>query len=88
MARLLIPFAMAAKKDFTQVAHAVFLQATGGAPVKTAKQLAGRKGGLVGGVKRMAAATEEERARLSAMGVDARKKPAPTGAGVKPTKGR
>jgi hypothetical protein len=78
---------MASKKDFTQVAHAVFVQAAGGPPVKTAKQLAGRKGGLVGGKKRMADATEEEKARLSALGVAARKPPAPSDAGgVKVTK--
>ena len=40
---------MATKKDFTQVAHAVFVQAIGGPPLKTAKQLVGRKGGLKGG---------------------------------------
>lgn len=73
---------MATKKDFTQVAHAVFTQAVGGAPVKTAKQLAGRKGGLVGGKNRMAMATDEEKARLSAMGVAARKTPTPHSVGV------
>jgi hypothetical protein len=72
---------MATKKDFTQVAHAVFMQATGGPPVKTAKQLAGRKGGLVGGKKRMSSITDEEKARLSALGVAARKPPAPSDAG-------
>jgi hypothetical protein len=78
---------MSTKKDFSQVAHAVFVQATGGAPVKTAKQLAGRKGGLLGGKKRMEAASPEERARVSAMGVAARKPPAPSDAGgVKVTK--
>ena len=78
---------MATKKDFTQVAHGVFVQATGGPPMKTAKQLAGRKGGLVGGKKRMESATPEERARVSAMGVAARKPPAPSDAGgVKITK--
>lgn len=76
------PAAMATKrsnqrKDFTQVAHAVFVQATGGPPVKTAKQLAGRKGGQVGGKKRMAAADEAEKKRLSALGVAARKKKTP-----------
>lgn len=77
---------MAAKrKDFTQIAHAVLLQATGDAPKKaelTAKQLAGRKGGLIGGSKRMAAMTEEEKARLSALGVAARKTPASSRAGA------
>ena len=72
---------MATKKDFTQVAHAVFVQATGGAPVKTAKQLAGRQGGLKGGKSRMAALTEEQRLELAAKGVAARKPPAPSDAG-------
>ena len=60
---------MAKKEDFTRVAHAVFMQATGAAPRKpepTAKQITGRKGGLIGGKKRMDAMTEDERARLSA----------------------
>jgi len=75
---------MATKKDFTQVAHAVFLQATGEAPkkVETAKQIAGRKGGLVGGKSRMASMSDDEKARLSALGVAARKTPASSGAGV------
>lgn len=67
---------MTAKKDFTQVAHAVFQQAIGAAPIKTetAKQAAGRKGGLVGGKKRMEALSEAERKALSAKAVAARKK--------------
>ena len=69
---------MASKKDYTQVAHAVFVQATGGPPVRTAKQIAGRKGGLAGGKKRLGSATDEEKARVSALGVAARKK-APAG---------
>lgn len=76
---------MATKKDFTQVAHAVFMQATGAAPKKaepTAKQIAGRKGGLIGGKKRMDAMTSDEKTRLSALGVAARKTPASVGAGV------
>ena len=77
---------MAAKKDFTQVAHAVFMQATGGPPVKTAKQIAGRKGGLIGGKKRMDAMTADEKVRLSALGVTARKTPASSLAGVKVAK--
>jgi hypothetical protein len=78
---------MTVKKDFTQVAHAVFVQATGGPPVKTDKQLAGRQGGLKGGQKRMQALTEEQRLELAAKGVAARKPPAPSDAGgVKVTK--
>ena len=75
---------MATKKDFTQVAHAVFMQATGQAPkkVETAKQAAGRKGGLKGGKARMAALTDEQRLELSAKGVAARKTPTSSGVGV------
>ena len=68
---------MATKKDFTQVAHAVFLQATGVAPKPeplTAKQIAGRKGGLKGGKARMAALTDAQRIELAAKGVAGRKK--------------
>ena len=76
---------MATKKDFTQIAHAVFMQATGAAPKKaepTAKQIAGRKGGLVGGKKRMASMTDDEKVQLSALGVAARKTPASSRAGA------
>jgi hypothetical protein len=71
---------MATKKDFTQVAHSVFLQATGQAPkpALTAKQIAGRKGGLKGGKGRMEALSDDQRKALSAKGVAARKK-APAG---------
>ena len=65
---------MAPKKDYTQVAHAVFVQATGGPPVKTAKQLAGRKGGLLGGKKRMDKLTDDQRIALALKGVAGRKK--------------
>lgn len=67
---------MATKKDFTQVAHAVFLQATGAVPKQSpsAKQVAGRKGGLKGGKARMDALTDAQRLELSAKGVAARKK--------------
>ena len=77
---------MAIKKDFTQVAHAVFMQATGAVPKKaepTAKQIAARKGGLIGGKNRMDAMTTEEKTRLSALGVAARKTPASSRAGVR-----
>lgn len=76
---------MATKRDFTQVAHDVFMQATKQAPAKnapSAKQLAGRAGGLVGGKQRMASMSAEERARLSALGVAARKTPASSDAGA------
>ena len=68
---------MAAKKDFTQVAHTVFMQATGAAPKPkplTAKQIAGRKGGKLGGKARMGAMTDEQRTALALKGVAARKK--------------
>jgi hypothetical protein len=73
---------MATKKDFTQVAHAVFVQATGGPPLKTAKQLAGRQGGLKGGKARMDAMTDEQRAALALKGVAGRKKTPAGEAGV------
>lgn len=72
---------MATKKDFTQVAHTVFAQATGMAPKKaepTAKQLAGRKGGLKGGKARMQALTDAQRTELALKAVAGRKK-APAG---------
>ena len=81
---------MVAKKDFTQVAHAVFQQAVGEAPRPlplTAKQVAGRAGGLKGGKKRMEALTDEQRTALALKGVAGRKK-APTGeTGARPVKG-
>ncbi len=71
---------MATKRDFSQVAHDVFMQATGAAPKPklTAKQQAGQKGGLVGGKKRMATMTDEQRTELAMKGVAGRKK-APAG---------
>lgn len=70
---------MATKKDFTQVAHAVFAAAVGEAPKPFSdKQINSRKGGLKGGQKRMDSMTEVERKALSAKGVAARKK-APAG---------
>ena len=71
---------MATKRDFSQVAHDVFMQATGAAPKPkmTAKQEAGQKGGLVGGKKRMATMTDEQRTALALKGVAGRKK-APAG---------
>lgn len=71
---------MATKKDFTQVAHAVFMQASGAAERvnETPKQIAGRKGGLKGGKARMDALTDEQRTALASKGVAGRKK-APAG---------
>jgi hypothetical protein len=74
------------RKDFTQIAFAVFQRATGGAVSKAApnaKQIAGRKGGLIGGKKRMDSMTDDEKAKLSALGVAARKTPASSRAGVR-----
>jgi len=72
---------MATKKDFTQVAHAVFQQAVGEAPkavALTPKQAAGRAGGLKGGKARMQSLTDEQRTELAMKGVAGRKK-APAG---------
>ncbi len=80
---------MASKKDFTQVAHDVFMRATGQAPAKkapNAKQVAGRAGGLKGGKGRMAALTDEQRTALAQKGVAARKKAPASEAGAKITK--
>jgi hypothetical protein len=74
---------MTSKKDFTQVAFAVFQQAVGEAePVKapSPKQEAGRKGGLKGGAKRMESMTPEQRKELALKAAGARwtkKAPAP-----------
>ena len=68
---------MATKKDFSQVAYDVMMRATGQAPAKkapSAKQLAGRAGGLKGGKARMDAMTDAERIELAMKGVAARKK--------------
>lgn len=81
---------MATKKDFTQIAHAVFEQATGAVAKKAApnaKQIAGAMGGAVGGKKRMADMTPEQRHELAMKGVNARKPPASSEAGgVRSTK--
>jgi len=78
---------MATKKDFTQVAHAVFKAAIGEAPKPfTEKQANSRKGGLKGGKARMEAMSEAERKALSAKAVAARKKaPASKAGAVKST---
>lgn len=60
------------RKDFTQVAHAIFQKAIGEAlpepevdPKKEAAALAGRKGGLTGGVARAKKLTAEERSEIA-----------------------
>ena len=66
---------MAGKKDFSQVAHDVFMQATGQAPEPkrdTTRQIASRKGGLKGGKGRMASLTPEERSELAKKAATAR----------------
>ena len=66
---------MATKKDFSQVAHDVFMRATGQAPAKrapSAKQIAGRKGGLKGGAVRAAALTPEQRSDIARVAAQAR----------------
>jgi len=74
---------MTSKKDFTQVAFAVFQQAVGEVPKKapSPQQEAGRKGGLKGGAKRMADLTPEQRKELALKAAGARwtkqKAPAP-----------
>lgn len=69
---------MATKKDFTQVAHAVVMQATGTALVKTEtlKQVAGRKGGKKGGASRAIILTPEQRSEIARVAAQARWKKA------------
>lgn len=81
---------MTSKKDFTQVAFAVFQQAVGEVPKKapSPKQEAGRKGGLKGGAKRMADMTPEERKKLALKAAGARwgknsSAPVPPGSGAR-----
>lgn len=64
------------KKDFTQIAHEVLLKATGeqanGRPAESAKQLAGRKGGKIGGAKRAENMTDEELSNQAKLAANAR----------------
>lgn len=62
------------KKDFSQIAFNVVQQATWEAPkpVTTAKQENSRKGGLKGGVKRMANISDADRAELARKAAQAR----------------
>lgn len=56
------------RKDFVQVAHSIFQQASGEAPEKakpTKAQEDGRKGGLKGGAARKAALTSEQRSAIA-----------------------
>lgn len=64
------------KKDFSQIAFDVVQRATGEAPKTpepTAKQEAGRKGGLKGGKARMDQLTAEQKRELAMRGVAGRK---------------
>ena len=77
------------RKDFVQVAHSVFQQASGEALPKEelkGKKADSRKGGLKGGKTRMAALSEDQRRELAKKAAEARwQKPAPTeqtGAGI------
>lgn len=66
---------MAPKKDFTQVAHAVFQQAVGEVPRPaplTVRQESGRKGGLKGGASRAVALTPEQRSEIARIAAQAR----------------
>jgi len=65
------------RKDFVQVAHSVFQQASGESPAPEAEKLAGKKadsskGGLKGGKTRMNALTPEERQELAKKAATAR----------------
>jgi hypothetical protein len=63
------------KKDFSQIAFSVVQQATGDTPkppAKTAKQETSRKGGLKGGVKRMADISDSDRSELAKKAAQAR----------------
>jgi hypothetical protein len=75
---------MTAKKDFTQVAHSVMLQATGAIPkIAAPKQKAAGK--AVGGAKRMADMTAEQRKELALKAAGARwskTAPGPDGTGA------
>ena len=65
------------KLDLNQLAKSILDQAIGESPKMkappTAKQLAGRKGGLKGGKSRMAALTDEQRTALALKGVAGRR---------------
>lgn len=55
------------RNDFTQVAFGVVQQATGEAtaPTPSKKQVAGRKGGLAGGVARATKLSPEQRSAIA-----------------------
>ena len=66
------------RKDINQTAFAVVQQATGEAPAQpeSAKAVAGRKGGLVGGKARAASLTHAKRKKIAKKAAAARwKKP-------------
>ena len=65
------------KKDLNQLAAFIVAQATGDAPkpVETARQKAGRLGGIKGGTSRAAALTPERRVEIAKKAAKARWKP-------------
>ena len=72
---------MATKKDFTQVAYAVFQQAVGEAKAiaPNERQESGRKGGLKGGASRAIKLTPEKRREIALKAAATRwKKKAPS----------
>lgn len=76
---------MSAKKDFTQVAHNVFLQASGAIPKQAAPKQRGT-GRATGGSARMATMTAEERKELALKAAGARwskNAPVPSGTGAR-----
>jgi hypothetical protein len=63
------------RKDFVQVAHSVFQQASGEvapAPLPTKAQETGRKGGLMGGKARADKLTPEQRAEIAKKAAETR----------------
>lgn len=79
---------MSAKLDFTQVAHRVMQQATGEIPKVAAPKQKG-VGKAVGGSKRMADMTPEQRKELALKAAGARwKKNAPVPAGTGATRSK
>lgn len=63
---------MATKKDFTQVAHDVFLQATGQVETSPGKDEAKVAAGRAGGAARKTALAPDERRRIASEAAKAR----------------
>ena len=60
------------RKDINTTAFDIVQQATGEVPPLTLRQVASKKGGLKGGVARMAALTPEQRADMARLAATAR----------------